>query len=143
MESLLNPRQIAACQPEPVKAPGPTTIVDMVNDISDDSTISVMTGESGGQTAATHDSLATRSLEQDTATLEDLAQVVTTRLAPTAEIPEGPVPTPIIPVVVKPRETGTMLESIHTCSSSAQGARVPTYDTHRYGTQSGEERSKQ
>jgi len=104
MESLLNPRQIAACQPEPVKAPGPPTIVDLANDISDDSTVSVMTGESVGQTAATHDSLATRSLEQVTATLQDPAQVVTTRVAPTAELPEGPVP-PIIPVVASPRDT--------------------------------------
>ena len=60
----------------------------MANDISDDSTVSVMTGESVGQTAATHDSLATRSLEQVTATLEDPAQVVTTQLGPTAELPE-------------------------------------------------------
>ena len=58
------------------------------------------------------DSLATRSLEQVTATLEDPAQVVTTRLKPTAEIPEGSIPPPIIPVVVPPRETGTILESI-------------------------------
>jgi hypothetical protein len=41
MESLLNPRQIAACQPESVKAPKPPTIVDMDNHISDDSTVSV------------------------------------------------------------------------------------------------------
>jgi len=40
MESLLNPRQIAACQPQSVKARGPPTIVDMANDISDDSTVS-------------------------------------------------------------------------------------------------------
>ena len=48
IESLLNPRQIASCQPETMKTPGPPTIVGMANDISDDSTVSVMTGESVG-----------------------------------------------------------------------------------------------
>jgi len=81
MEALLNPWQIAACQPEPIKIQGPPTIVEMANDISDNSSVSVMTGESVVQTAA-NDSLATRSLEQVTATLQE----VTTLVAPIAEL---------------------------------------------------------
>ena len=73
MESSLLPRQVAACQPQPSTIPGPPTIVDMENDISDDSSVSVMTGESVGQTAA-NDSLQTKSLEQVTATLQDPAR---------------------------------------------------------------------
>ena len=42
MECLLNPRQIAACQPDPSTNPGSPTIVDMANDISYDSSVSVM-----------------------------------------------------------------------------------------------------
>ena len=62
MEKLLNPKQIVSCQPDTVKAPGPPTIVDMANDISDDSSVSVMTGELVGQTAA-NDSLQNQSLD--------------------------------------------------------------------------------
>ena len=103
METLLNLRQIAIINP------GPPTIVDMANDIPDDSTVSVMTGESVGQTTA-NGSLQTQSLEQVTATLQNLAQVVITLVAPTAEQPEGPVSPPIIPVVAPPRDTSKLLE---------------------------------
>jgi len=106
MEQLLNPKQIASCQPEQAKAPGPPTIVDMANEISDDSTVSVMTGESVGKTAATYDSKSTQSLAQVVENLQDSDQLVSI-----AEQPEAPPMPPIIPVTVKPREP-TILESI-------------------------------